>query len=168
MSVPLRIEHASVVEYNVSRPLRRRRVSRGMRRIAGIGAVTALLTVLGLAGVGAVTILNNVSTAANLNPVSAVSSSSLHALAGSAHRAYGYVTVTGSVTNTGAHGTSNVQAIVELIDRENRTVQLDKAMVEAATVAAGNSAPYRVIVQDDANAVSYRLSFQHPDGRAID
>ena len=168
MSVPLRIEDVRVVECEMQRPLRRRRVSRRMRRLAGVGTISVILSVLGLAGVGAVTLLNGITSASNLHLVGDASSAGLHAVAGSAHRAYGYVTVTGSVTNTGSRRTSNVEAIVELVDSENRTVQLDKAIVAFAAVPVGDAAPFRVIIPDDSNAIGYRLSFKHPDGRSID
>jgi hypothetical protein len=168
MSVPLRIEHISVDERDVPRPLRHRRVSRRMRRLAGFGAISALLSVLGLAGVGALTLLNCITSTSNLQLVGSGSTGALHAVAGSAHRSYGYVTVSGSVSNTGSHRTSNVEAVVELIDSQNRTVQLDKSTVAVAGGQPGDTSPFRVIVQDDPSAVGYRLSFKHPDGRAID
>jgi hypothetical protein len=167
MSVPLRVEDAGTFEFNSALPLRRHYVSRPMRRIAGIGAIAGLLTVVGLAGVGAVTLINSITTNSNLTLVGDSSTAGLQAVAGTAHRAYGYVTVAGSVSNVGNHRASNIEAIVELLDSENRTVQLDKAMVQYAAVPAGDAAPFRVIVPDDASAVGYRLSFKHSDGRSI-
>ncbi len=167
MSVPLRIEHATVAECKPQRPLRRRRAPRRARQLAGIGAICGLLSVLGLAGVGAVTLLGGLTSHGDLKLVDNGTTSGLQAVAGTAHRAYGYVTVTGSVENTGNRGRSNVEAIVELIDSQNRTVQVDKSMVAFAAVPAGDSAPFRVMVQDDATATGYRLSFKHPNGRSI-
>ena len=167
MSVPLRIEEVGIVEFDAPQPLRRKRLSRRMRRLAGVGAIAALFSVLGLAGVGAVTLLNNITSSSDLRLVGNASTTSLHAVTGSAHRSYGYVTVSGSVYNVGGKRASNVEAIVELLDSENRTVQLDKAVVAFASVPSGDSAPFRVLVQDDKAATGYRLTFKHTDGRSI-
>lgn len=167
MSVPLRIAYPCGAEHNVPRPLRRRRVSRRARRLAGVAAISALLSVLGLAGFGAVTLLNGITSGSDLHLAGEGSSAGLHVASVTARRAFGYVTVTGSVSNAGRSRASNVQAIVELVDSQNRPVQLDKAMVAFAAVPAGDSAPFRVMVRDDSSAKAFRLSFKHPDGRSI-
>lgn len=169
MSVPLRIEHSGVASPERCHfTPRRRRISRPVRRMAGIGAISAALSILGLAGVGAVTLLHGLAGSSDLHLLNTGSSSGLSAVMGSAHRANGYVTVTGSVSNRSGRLASNVEAVVELIDAQNRTVQLDRSMVAFASVPSGNCAPFRVIIPDDSNATGYRLSFKHPDGRELE
>jgi hypothetical protein len=169
MSVPLRIEETAPAK-SVLKPhyVRKRRISRRARRLIGVGALSATLSILCLAGYGAATIIHGLSAGRDLPLIGAGSANGLSAVMGSARRADGYVTVTGSVSNIGSDRKADIEAVVELVDSQNRTVQVDKSMVAFASVPSGQTAPFRVMIPDDTTATGYRLTFMHPDGRAIE
>src|SRR5580658_9812248 len=94
MSVPLRIEYATVTERPapVRRTFRRRSASPA-RRLARVCLIAAGLSVLGLACVGAATVLNGIASPGELRLISSASAAGLSAVLGSAQRSNGYVTV---------------------------------------------------------------------------
>jgi hypothetical protein len=85
-----------------------------------------------------------------------------------AERRLGFVTVTGDVKNRSAKSQSRVEAVVELLDSRNHTLQMESSLIAFDPLAAGESAPFRVELADDPNAVAYRLHFKRLLGPRLD
>ena len=174
MSVPLRVEcyrFEDAEPFKISKPSTktvRRRVIRPFSRLVTISAISIVFSVLGLAAVGAMTLMRGFAAGGDLKPIGQSSFGPLSSVVGSVHRSEGFVTVTGSVSNPGGAAASDVQAIVELVNGKNQTVQIERAMIAFGGVSAGQSSPFSVTVTDEPTAVGYRLNFRHADGRSIE
>jgi hypothetical protein len=82
-------------------------------------------------------------------------------------RRLGYVTVTGAVVNCSARSLSRIEAVVELLDRQNRPLQLESGLVTFDPLPKGESSPFRVELPDNARAVAYRVRFKQLLGAAL-
>src|SRR5581483_9919082 len=83
-------------------------------------------------------------------------------------RRLGFVTVTGDVRNQSARSQSRVEAVVELLDSRNHTLQMESSLIAFDPLAAGESAPFRVELADDPHAVAYRVHFKRLMGPRLD
>jgi len=174
MSIPLRVVEC-VPDYHKSQVVAAtpRRVTRRsdlqLRRVVGVGIISLFLLMVCLAGVGAVTVLHGLQASRDLRLVeSKAVDDTFVPTVGSVQRAYGYVSVSGSVMNHGSAAATDAVAIVELLDGNDQTVQVDRAMIEFKTVSPGNASPFNVVVRDVPTAVGYRMFFRHADGSPIE
>jgi hypothetical protein len=85
-----------------------------------------------------------------------------------AERRLGFVTVVGNVINRSRHTQPRVEAIVELLDGHDQTVQVESSLLPFDPLGVGESAPFRVELPDDAHAVAYRVRFKHFLGSRLD
>lgn len=164
MSVPLRWQEPEITQEPIHAPripLRRRpsRRTKRMRVTLAVGAACLLMgacTALGIR-IGSASVNN----AQGLHLVSAPSSSGRVTLTNATlERHLGFVTVTGNVFSRAKNAVPNVEATVELLDSKNQTVQMGAALIAYDPLPAGQSAPFRVEMLDDARAVGYRVRFR--------
>jgi hypothetical protein len=85
----------------------------------------------------------------------------------SVERNLGFVTVTGNLHNLSARPLSHVEAVVELLDPQGGTVKMESALIGQDTLAAGENAPFRVEMEDNAHAVGYRVHFRKLLGSSL-
>jgi len=168
MSVPMRWEHCAVPEPSPEPPRLRRRASR-RSRLSYLVAGGALCAVLGgLAAVGAQSAWNAVRVNNDLQLITAQPSNGPAALGSAAvERRLGFVTVTGSVSNRSGHSLSQVEAVVELLDKQNRPLQLESGLIAFDPLPAGTSSSFRVELLDNVQAVAYRVRFKKLMGASL-
>lgn len=171
MSLPMRWEEStpSPVTAPDWSPKHRRRTVPALRLAIAATILLSILSILGLAGVGAMTVFHHWSVAPELQPVTEIAPGSKVALGlVTIHRQLGFVTVTGSVASQITSPLSDVEAVVELLDSQNRTLTMESAMISFRLLSPKQSAPFRVEVPDDSHAVGYRIHFKKLDGEALD
>ena len=172
MSLPLRWDQPELpahAEQPLRSPHRRRRPARIARIFAAITLLTAGSSVLVLAGVGARTAWSNIHAGSDLKLIDPVIDRPQVALSTpSVERRLGFVTVTGTVANAASIAQHNVEAVVELVDPENRTVRMESAMIAFDPLGPKQSAPFRVEIPDDSRAVGYRVRFKKLSGESLD
>ena len=162
MSVPMRWEVEAVPEYHpvvcVKRAAPRRRnrlrvmvaVSLAVLLSAGV-AVAAQKTFQALRPAPELRLDNSGGSQVALNGASV-------------ERHLGFVTITGVVANRQAANLSQVEAVAELLDAQQRPVQMEYALVGSRALAAQSNAPFQIILPDNAKAVSYRVRFRELAG----
>lgn len=172
MSVPLRwqepVEFQEPIPVPALAPQRRtRRRTKPLRAIAmmsalclAMSACTALGVRIGSANAAATSTLRMVS-APNANGRVLLANANVE-------RHLGFVTVTGSVFNRSHQKLSNVEAVVELLDSHNRTVQVESALIAFDPLPSGQAAPFKVEMPDSANAVSFRTGVRTMFGAPLD
>jgi hypothetical protein len=167
----MRWEHGSEPEAPSALPgtsLRRRRASRRSRlvRLTLCGALCSVLG--GLTVVGTQSALNAARAAAGLHLVASSAPKGKVAL-GSAtvERRLGYVTVTGDVVNRSARSLTRIEAVVELLDKQNRPLQLESGLITFDPLPRGESSPFRVELPDNVRAVAFRVRFRQLLGAAL-
>ncbi|HZP81136.1 MAG TPA: FxLYD domain-containing protein [Chthonomonadaceae bacterium] len=169
MSVPMRWETPveTAAPERAPAPLRRRRVRRARRLRALLGLMgSAAILALGAAGVRSLALGTR---PAELRLLAAAPSSQQVRLGGAkVERRLGFVTVTGDVRNQSARSQSRVEAVVELLDSRNHTLQMESSLIAFDPLAAGESAPFRVELADDPHAVAYRVHFKRLMGPRLD
>jgi hypothetical protein len=170
MSLPLRWEpnEAPGAPYVLpSRPLRRR-VSRRSRALRALVRLMACLGVGSLAVVGAGSVLHSVHPAPTLKLVLSASQQGRVVLdTASVDRRLGFVTITGSVSSHTSRPLSKVEAVVELLDAANRPVQVESGLIAFDPLLPGQASPFRVEVNDNTQAVTYRVRFKELLGPAL-
>lgn len=82
-------------------------------------------------------------------------------------RAVGYLTVTGNFENRNASPIKRVEAVVELLDKENNTLSLESALVALETVPAHGNSAFQVIVPDKPQVASCRVHFRELLGATL-
>jgi uncharacterized iron-regulated membrane protein len=166
----MRWEDAEVFEPTpvlTMKPNRKTRLSRRLRLRALFGVV-ALGMLCSLAAIGATSVIRALRPAANLRLVASPGTGAKATLASaSVERKLGFVTVSGSVLSRNGQAMPRVEAVVELLDAQNRTVQVDAGMVAFDPLPAGEAAPFRVEVTDSPQAVAYRIRFRQLDGLCL-
>lgn len=151
---PLRVEHTR----RRPRPSLRRR----LRAALGIGVFSALC---GLTIFGAGAAVNALRPAPGLHLISSPEAGAKAVLdSASVERKLGFVTVSGTVLSHAGKSMPRVEAVVELLDAQNRTVQVESGMVAFDPLPSGQAAPFRVDVTDVPQAVGYRVRFRQADG----
>ena len=178
MSLPMRwedprdytsnpVQTAAEIPLRIEQPLRKARSS-GRRRLRALCGVAAAMTLCLLAIVGAATVVGALRPAAELHLVAA-SGFGAKATLGSAsvERKLGFVTVSGTVFSHNSQALPRVEAVVELLDAQNKTVQVESGMVAFDPLPSGEAAPFRVEVTDVPQAVGYRVRFRQLDGLCL-
>jgi hypothetical protein len=175
MSLPMRWEALEPYEtksapvetaplLTIEKSVRKTRLS-VRRRLRAVGGVIAFTALCSLALVGAGTVVNALRPATELRlaPTSGTAAKATLASA-SAARKLGFVTVSGTVLSHNSKALARVEAIVELLDAQNKTLQVDSGMVAFDPLPSGQAAPFRVEITDAPEAVAYRVSFRQLDG----
>ena len=171
MSVPLRWQDPADFQEPLPAPaLTPRRRFRRMQPLRLIAMMSALCLVMSACTALGVRIGSaNAASTSILRPVSAPSINGRVLLANAnVERRLGFVTVTGSVFNRSHQKLSNVEAVVELLDSHNRTVQVESALISFDPLPAGQAAPFKVEMPDSANAVAYRTGVRSMFGSSLD
>ena len=151
----------------VMRPVRRARLSR-RQRLRAAGALLMLSAVCGLAVIGAVSVVNAFRPAPALHLVRSSDTGARATLtSASVDRKLGFVTVSGTVLSHNPQALPRVEAVVELLDADNRTVQVESGMVAFDPLPSGQAAPFQVEVTDVPRAVGYRIRFRQLDGLCL-
>jgi hypothetical protein len=169
MSVPMRWERRiEPISPPAAPPLRRRKPRRA--RVLRTALIwIGCLGLLGSVAVGVHSMAFNAS-APSLLRLARVAPSRGQVVMGAAQaeRRLGFVTVTGSVTNRSRSAQPRVEAVVELLDRRNQTVQVESSLLDFDPLGVGDSAPFRVELPDDTHAVAYRIRFRRLLGPRLD
>lgn len=149
------------------KPTRKTRLSR-LRRLRAACGVLTLATVCGLAIFGASSLVGALRPAADLRLVASSGTAAQATLASaSVERKLGFVTVSGSVLSRNSQAIPRVEAVVELLDAQNKTLQVESGMVAFDPLPSGEAAPFRVEVTDVPQAVAYRVRFRQLDGLCL-
>ncbi len=172
MSVPMRWQEPEIIEeplFAPHVPLRRRATRRlnGLRATLAFGA--ACLTMSACTALGFQIGKANAANTPTLRMVSLPAANGQVALTNAAlERKLGFVTVTGGVFSRAKHNLSQVEAVVELLDSQNRTLQVQSALVALDPLAVGQSAPFRVEMNDNPRAAGWRVHFRQMFGASLD
>lgn len=157
VETPLRVEHTR----RRTRPSLRRR----LRAALGIG-VFSVLCGLTIFGAGAAVNALQPAPSLHLIPSSEVGAKAVLDSA-SIERKFGFVTVSGTVLSHNSKAMQGVEAVVELLDAQNRTVQVESGMVAFDPLPSGQAAPFSVAVTDVPQAVGYRIRFRQVNGLCL-
>ena len=144
----------------------RRRASRSLRRLRFSGAIIVCSVVgitVGVAASGIQKTFRSVSTLQIQNANGATFSLASPQI----DRAAGFVTVTGNFENRKALSVKRVEAVVELLDRENNTLGLESALVALETVPARGNSAFQVVIPDKLQAASCRVHFRELLGATL-
>ena len=172
MSLPMRWEDPESNE-TISvptlslKPMRKARLSRRqrLRAFCGVAAFSALC---GLAIIGACSVVNALRPTPELQLRTSSEAGAKATLASATvERKLGFVTVSGSVLSHNSQALPRVEAVVELLDAQNRTVQVESSMVAFDPLPSGQAAPFQVEVTDVPRAVAYRVRFRQLDGLCL-
>jgi hypothetical protein len=172
MSLPMRWEDPESYEPTpvptlVVKPRRKARLSR-RQRLRAFCAVMVLAALCSLAIVGACSVVGALRPASDLHLVASSDMEAKATLASaSVARKLGFVTVSGTVLSHNAQALPRVEAVVELLDAQNRTVQVESGMVAFDPLPSGQAAPFQVEVTDVPQAVAYRVRFCQLDGLCL-
>jgi len=172
MSLPMRWEDPESYEpipvpTLTLKPTRKTRLSR-RQRVRAFCGIVALSGLCGLAIVGAATVVNALRPAPQLRLVASSDFGAKATLASaSVDRKLGFVTVSGTVLSHNSQALPRVEAVVELLDAQNRTVQVEDGMVSFDPLPPGQAAPFHVEVTDVPQAVGYRVRFRQLDGLCL-
>ena len=181
MSLPMRWDNPESYEPTpgpalVVKPMRKARLSRrqslrafcGVIVLAALCGVKVLAALCGLAAAGAAGIVGALRPAAELQLVASSEAGAKATLASaSVERKLGFVTVSGTVLSHNSQAIPRVEAVVELLDAQNRTVQVESSMVAFDPLPSGQAAPFQVEVTDIPQAVAYRVRFRQLDGLCL-
>lgn len=102
-----------------------------------------------------------------VEPPPASGRASLHLSSVTMDRSHGGLRAIGLARNVGQATLRNVEAVVELYDARHRLRGVESALLEIATIGAGESSPFRVITDDRPDIAFARVRFRHLLGRAI-
>lgn len=91
----------------------------------------------------------------------------LELISKSYERAWGYLTVTGQVKNTGDIALDNVVAAVSYYDSSGNYVKSDDALIAYNPILTGQTSPFEVITSDNPAITSYRVGFKFLLGGSI-
>jgi hypothetical protein len=166
MSVPMRwqqpVEPIEPQKAEQRRTVPQRQQSaRRARRTRVNGAMFMLMTVCACAAVGLRFTGWQVAQQHGLTLVQTQSGHAQVALTGSSiERNLGFVTVTGNVQNRAAHSLAHTEAVVELLDAQNRAVGVESALIGQDSLAPHETASFRVEMEDNHHAVGYRIHFR--------
>ena len=172
MSVPLRWQEPEIIQeplFAPQPPLRRRAPRRVARMRVAFGLGVACLTMSACTALGFQIGKANAASTPTLRMVSMPAANGQVALTnGTLERKLGFVTVTGSVFSRAKHNLSQVEAVVELLDSQNRTLQMQSALVAYDPLPVGQSAPFRVEMSDNPRAAGWRVHFRQMFGASLD
>ena len=172
MAMPMRWEEPetleAVVEIPAAQPLRRPRVRKRRRMARGLFRLSAFagLGLLGITGVKALLPVSSSPTTLSLTQDS-LTGTQVALQAAKSERHLGFVTVTGNVVNKTTANLPKVETVVELLNAQNQTVQVESGMLAFDPLPSGQSVPFRVEMTDATNAVSYRVRFKHLMGGSL-
>ena len=77
-----------------------------------------------------------------------------------AFREYGFVRVVGTARNLGKRPLGDTEAVVELLDRAGRLLNVESALLEMPSIIPGDESPFSVHLRDASGAASYRVRFR--------
>lgn len=167
MSLPMRVDYVVAPEPSEA-PLRRRRARRKRHPFRLFFALTFCAAALGTTIVGAQTLIRTFRPAPALQLRNSLGAGASVGLASaSMERNVGFITVTGSVINQTQKPIPHVEAVVELLDAQNKTVRVESALVPFDPLPVGAASPFRVELTDDSRAASYRVHFKRLLGSAL-
>jgi hypothetical protein len=127
-----------------------------------------LLFLLTLTVIGGITFAKSLAGPSALEFRTAPSPShQVHVEATNASRQTDFVTVTGTIANNSSRSFASVEAIVELLDKQNRTLRVESALVPFVLSANSKSVPFQVVLPDDSHAVAYSVHFRQLMGPAL-
>lgn len=178
MSLPMRWEDPEAYEPTpaptpAAPPLRMEKAQRKARtsvrrRVRAVCGIVVFATLCGLAVVGAGSVVNAMRPTPGLH---LIASSDVGAKAvlnsSSIERKLGFVTVSGTVLSHTSQALPRVEAVVELLDAQNKTVQVESGMVAFDPLPSGQAAPFHIEVTDVPQAVGYRIRFRQLDGLCL-
>lgn len=171
MSMPMRWDHAVAPEASghSEAPLRRRRARKNRRPLRLMLAFVCCAIVGGTAVVGAQALFRAFQPVPALRLLKSETPGTSVALSSAGvERSVGFASVTGNVENRTAKPLVNVEAVVELLDAQNKTLRVESALLAFDPLPAGVSSPFRVELMDDSRAVAYRVRFKKLLGPSLD
>ena len=170
MSLPLRWEDPSPPEPVItpSRTPQRRRSSRTKHILISSLFITVSLLIGSLAVLGGQRVWENFHTPSTLYLASRPNGQEVTAGQAAIERRLGFVTVTGSIASHVTRPLSQVESVVELLDAQNETVQVESGMIAFDPLLPGQMAPFRVELPDNVRAVGYRIRFKELSGASLD
>ncbi len=86
------------------------------------------------------------------------------ASAPSVARRVGYVVIAGSVVNRAPATLVRVEAVVDLLDADRRTLSTQTAMIDRDSIAPGQASRFQLVMPDEPVAKAYRLHFKRMYG----
>jgi hypothetical protein len=169
MGYPLRWEQLAVredsipvVEKNPERPTSLRSYFRKLIAVTAAGS-TLLIGV----GIGVSSVYLNSGQARPLQLESVEAGTTVSAEAPQAVRSVGFVRVSGNLVNRSDVSLDKVEAVVDLLDGEKRTLRTESALVARNQIEPGQASGFSVEMHDDPAAAAYRVRFKQLYGEAL-
>ena len=173
MGYPLRWEQLAAPQYeeqtqeeivvqSVPRPKSLRRYFRRLVLLTFAGSVLLVLSVV----IGSRFFLSDPQSPA-LRLDAAPAGTMATAVAPKIVRHVGFVVVTGRLVNRTGASLDRVEAVVDLLDGDRRTLSTQAAMVERDSIAPGQAASFQLAMVDVPEAQAYRLRFKKLYGSDI-
>ncbi len=144
----------------------RRRVSRSLRRLRFLGAAIVCGMVGITAGIASSAVQKTFRPISTLQIEPAIGTTFVLS-SPQVDRAAGFVTVIGSFENRKTLPLKQVEAVVELLDKENNTLGLESALVAAETVPARGNSAFQVVIPDKPQAAFCRVHFRELLGATL-
>ena len=144
--------------------LLKRRAPRRRNRLRGMVVVSLAVLLSAGVGVAAQKTIQALRPAPDLRLDNSGPGSQVGLNGASVERRLGFVTITGSVTNRQAANLPQVEAVAELLDAQQRPLQMEAALISPHAFGARADAPFQIILPDNAQAVSYRVRFRELAG----
>jgi hypothetical protein len=130
-----------------------------------LSALAACASILSLAVIGAGSLLRSWRAEPSLRlAASEAPGRQILLLTANADRRLGFVSITGSVLSREARPLSKVEAVVELLDKEQTPLRLESALLSGDLRPKADPTPFRVDLPDDPRAVAYRIRFKQLTG----
>ena len=77
-----------------------------------------------------------------------------------AERKYEFVSVIGTVSNVSGRDLKDVEAVVELLDRDGKLLSVDSALLGVSALSTGAETPFKLAMRDADGASTYRVRFR--------
>jgi|SRR5579871_2013748 len=170
MSLPLRWEEPSSPESPSTpshSPLRRRRRSPAQRMLGSTLLFTLILSIGTLTAIGAQSVWAKVHADASLQLDARPDGQQVTSSYPAIERRLGFVTVTGNIVSHDPQPLHQVEAVVELLNAQHETIEVESGMIGFDPLMPGQTAPYRVDLPDNVHAAAYRIRFKQLSGATL-
>jgi hypothetical protein len=84
-----------------------------------------------------------------------------------AQRANGFITLDAVAANQTPYTLKNVQAVVELLDKEGNPLYVETALLSTENLSANQKTSFQILLPDKARTASYRVQFREMMGKML-
>lgn len=84
-----------------------------------------------------------------------------------AQRYNGFITLNAVAANQTPHTLKNVQAVVELLDKEGNPLHVETTLLSTENLSANQKTSFQMLLPDKAHTASYRVQFREMMGKML-